>query len=104
MYGKTIRDIAKEARMSIMDIGSILNKADEGREQNNNNNDIENKKQQQGQEQQQLLSLSTQAYKLFSEGKSPIQVAVALNVRVRDNQILQRILEAKPNERSQHGI
>jgi hypothetical protein len=65
MYGKTIRDIAKEARMSIMDIGSILNKADEGREQNNNNNDIENKKQQQGQEQQQLLSLSTQAYKLF---------------------------------------
>ena len=104
MYGKTIRDIAKEARMSIRDIGSILNKADEGREQNNNNNDIENKKQQQGQEQQQQLSLSTQAYKLFSEGKSPIQVAVALNVRVRDNQILQRILEAKPNERSQHGI
>ena len=27
------------------------------------------------------LSLSTQAYKLFSEGKSPIEVAVALNVR-----------------------
>jgi DNA-binding transcriptional MerR regulator len=63
MYGKTFRDIAKEARMSIRDIGSILNKADEGREQNNNN-DIENKKQQQGQEQQQQLSLSTQAYKL----------------------------------------
>ncbi len=33
MYGKTIRDIAKEARMSIRDIGAILNKADEGREQ-----------------------------------------------------------------------
>ena len=29
----------------------------------------------------QQLSLSTQAYKLFSEGKSPIQVAVALNVK-----------------------
>jgi transposase len=76
--GKTIRDIAKEARMSLRDIGSILNKADERREQNNNNNDIENKKRQQEQQEQQL-SLSTQAYKLFSEGKSPIQVAVALN-------------------------
>jgi hypothetical protein len=71
--GKNIREIAQEARMSFRDIGTILNKADEGREQNNNN-DIENKKRQQEQEQQvQQLSLSTQAYKLFSEGKSPIQ-------------------------------
>ena len=55
-------------------------KADERREQNNNN--IENKKQQQqGQEQQKQLSLSTQAYKLFSEGNTPIQVAVALNLK-----------------------
>ena len=52
-----------------------------GESKNNNNNDIENKKQQQEQEQQEQLSLSTQAYKLFSEGKSPIQVAVALNVK-----------------------
>jgi hypothetical protein len=80
--GKNIREIAQEARMSFRDIGSILNKADEGRVKNNNN-DIGNKKQQQEQVQQhqQQLSLSTQAYKLFSEGKSPIQVAVALNVR-----------------------
>jgi septal ring factor EnvC (AmiA/AmiB activator) len=78
---KTIRDIAQEARMSFRDIGTVLNKADERREQNNNNNnDIWNKKRQQEQEQQeQQLSLSTQAYKLFSEGKSLIQVAVALN-------------------------
>jgi transposase len=48
--GKNIREIAQEARMSFIDIGSILNKADERREQNNNN-DIENKKQQQEQEQ-----------------------------------------------------
>jgi hypothetical protein len=27
------------------------------------------------------LALSTQAYKLFSQGKTPIEVAVALNVR-----------------------
>ena len=31
--GKNIREIAKEARMSFRDIGSILNKADERREQ-----------------------------------------------------------------------
>jgi transposase len=82
--GKNIREIAQEARMSFRDIGSILNKADEVREQdnNNNNNDIRNKKrQQQEREQQEQLSLSTQAYKLFSEGKSPIQVAVALNLK-----------------------
>jgi transposase len=79
--GKNIREIAQEARMSFRDIGTILNKAEEGREQNNNN-DIENKKRQQEQEQQeQQLSLSTQAYKLFSDGKSPIQVAVALNLK-----------------------
>ena len=29
--GKNIREIAKEARMSFRDIGSILNRADEGR-------------------------------------------------------------------------
>ena len=45
------------------------------------NNNIENKKQQQEQEQLEQLSLSTQAYKLFSERKTPIDVAVALNVR-----------------------
>jgi transposase len=75
--GKNTREIAQEARMSFRDIGSILNKADEGREQDNN--DIGNKKQQQEQEQQQQLSLSTQAYKLFSEGNTPIEVAVTLN-------------------------
>jgi transposase len=83
--GKNIREIAQEARMSFRDIGTILNKTDERREQNNNNNnnnDIENKKQkQQEQQHQQQLSLSTQAYKLFSECKSPIQVAVALNLK-----------------------
>jgi len=32
------------------------------------------------QEQEQHLSLSTQAYKLFSEGKSPLEVSIALNL------------------------
>ena len=66
---KTIRDIAKEARMSFRDIGAVLNKADEAQ-------------QRKGQEQDnQQLSLFTQAYKLFSDGKNPMEVAVALNTR-----------------------
>ena len=75
---KTVRDIAKEARMSFRDIGAILNKAGE------------DKKAEQGKEQERQdcieksqvkLALFTQAYKLFSEGKNPIEVAVALNAR-----------------------
>src|SRR3954451_23207552 len=59
--GKTIRDIAKVARMSFRDIGSILNKADEAQtkeqEQQDINSNVSNKNCQ-----QQQLSLATQAY------------------------------------------
>jgi DNA-binding CsgD family transcriptional regulator len=80
--GKTYREISKEARISPRDIGVILNKVveekterEEGIKQNNNNGGEKN------QEQEQHLSLSAQAYKLFSEGKTPLQVAIALNLR-----------------------
>jgi predicted transcriptional regulator len=81
--GKTIREIAKEARISFRDIGAILNKEVQEREtqqreeQQQQNIDNENE----NENQQQHLSLSTQAYKLFLEGKTPIESAVALNVR-----------------------
>jgi hypothetical protein len=75
--GKTIREIAKEVRMSFRDIGVILDKAaeektkgEEGIKQNNNNG---------GEKNQQ--SLPTKAYKLFSEGKTPLEVAIELNLR-----------------------
>src|SRR5215216_1236408 len=78
--GKTIREIAKEARMSFRDIGVILNRAveekTEGIKQQDDNNDAKN----QGQQEQQL-SLSAQAYKLFSDRKTPLEVAIALNLR-----------------------
>jgi DNA-binding CsgD family transcriptional regulator len=64
--GKSTREIAEEARMSFRDIGTILNKA------------IEEKKT--SKEQTDKVTKSTQAYKLFSEGKSPVQVAIALNI------------------------
>src|SRR5919197_1462356 len=61
--GKNIREIAKEARISFRDIGVILNKAVEGREQEQEgNNDAAENKNLQQQEQEQQLALSTQAY------------------------------------------
>jgi len=70
--GKTFRDIAKEVRMSFSDISFILKKkeAEEEEEKNNTNKD---KKSEQ-------LSIFTKAYKLYSNGKSPVQVAIALNM------------------------
>jgi hypothetical protein len=65
--GKSTRQIAEEARMSFRDIGAILDKAEEEKETNN--------------EHAEKMSQSTQAYKLFSEGKSPVQVAIALNLQ-----------------------
>ncbi|HET6799666.1 MAG TPA: hypothetical protein VFH25_03810, partial [Nitrososphaeraceae archaeon] len=80
--GKTYREIAKEARISPRDIGVILNKVMEEKttegakaeRQQDDNNDAANN-------QEQQLSLSTQAYKLFSDRKTPLEVAIALNLR-----------------------
>src|SRR5215210_7635949 len=78
-HGKTIREIAKEARMSFRDIGVILNKTlkektEATKEQGQDNNREQCK-------QQENLSLSVQAYKLFSDRKTPLEVAIALNLR-----------------------
>ena len=79
--GNTYREISKEARISPRDIGVILNKVmeekkTEAKGQQDNNTDTEN-----NQEQEQQPSLSTQAYKLFSESKSPLEVYIELNIR-----------------------
>ncbi|MCD6037777.1 MAG: hypothetical protein K0S67_1665 [Nitrososphaeraceae archaeon] len=81
--GKTYREICKEVRISPRDIGVILNKAVEdktAREEGIKQDDGE-KNQNQEQLQQQQLSLSTQAYKLFSDRKTPLEVAIALNLK-----------------------
>jgi hypothetical protein len=61
--GKTTREITKIERMSIRDI-SAIRKEEEARRQKNKD-----------QEQ------SSKAYKLFSEGKTPVEVAITLNLR-----------------------
>jgi hypothetical protein len=76
--GSSYREIAQKARISLRDIKGILDKA----------NGV------------QSLSKSSQAYQMFSEGKSPMQVAIALNMRVRSNSIIQRELDTKADLRS----
>src|SRR5215213_6227169 len=76
--GKTYREISKEARISPRDIGVILNKVieekTEAKGQQVNNSDTEK-----NHEQQQHLS--SQAYKFFSDRKTPLEVAIELNLR-----------------------
>jgi hypothetical protein len=77
--GRTIREIAKEVRMSFRDIGVILNKAIEEKTEGIKQQD--DSEEYHEQEQQQRLSLAAKAYKLFSDRKTPLEVAIALNLR-----------------------
>jgi len=63
---KTYREIAREVRICPRDIGAILKKASGEREEK--------------QDIKESLSPSTQAYHLFSKGKTPIEVAIALDL------------------------
>ncbi|MGC2426335.1 MAG: hypothetical protein WA421_04820 [Nitrososphaeraceae archaeon] len=65
--GKNTREIAQEVRMSFSAIGAILKKATQENERSK--------------EKTEKMSQSAQAYELFSKGKTPIQVAIALNLR-----------------------
>src|ERR671921_1145609 len=64
--GYTYRDIARELRMSPNQIREIIKRHEE------KNDAIANKKKE--------LSLSSQAYKLFSEGKTNVQVAIKMDL------------------------
>ena len=59
---KNYRQIAKEVKMSLRDIGEIINNAREEKER------------------QEHKTLAVQAYQLFSKGKTPLQVAIDLNI------------------------
>jgi DNA-binding CsgD family transcriptional regulator len=60
--GKNTPEIAEEARMSFSSIGAILKKAEEEKEA-------------------RTKAVSILPGLLFSEGKTPLQVAIALNLR-----------------------
>ena len=80
--GKTYREICKEARISPRDIGVILNKAIEEKTEASKEEAIKQQDDnvKQNKQQEQHLSLSAQAYKLFSEHKTPLEVSIALNL------------------------
>jgi transposase len=59
---KNYRQIAKEMKMSLRDIGEIVNRAKQEKER------------------QEHKSLSVQAYDKFSKGKTPLEVAIILNI------------------------
>jgi hypothetical protein len=67
--GRTFKNIAKEMHMSFRDISAIINKAklQAERERGYAAEDIQPK------------SPESRAFKLFSEGKSPVEVAIALD-------------------------
>ena len=65
--GKNTPEIAEEVRMSFSAIGAILKKAEKENETSK--------------EQTEKMSQAAKAYKLFSDGKSPVDVAITLNLR-----------------------
>ena len=86
--GKTTREIAKEQRLSLRDISHILKKHGVNHVITSIGDDNNNKK--------SSNEKATQAYRLFSEGKKPIEVAIELNLRGRTGkQALQGVLEIK---------
>ena len=75
--GKNIRQIAKEARMSFRDINTVLKKAAASLESENNKKQSDESGNGKAIE---IVDKATQAFKLFSEGKKPIEVAVNLGI------------------------
>src|SRR5215216_4328482 len=80
--GKTYKQIVETARVSPRAIKPVLEKAEKEREkelginaQEGNNGNTGN------QNQTQKTSNSSQAYRLFSEGKTPLDVAIELNLK-----------------------
>ena len=59
---KNCRQIAKEMKMSVRDIGEIVNRAKQEKER------------------QEHKALFVQAYELFFKGKKPLEVAIMLNL------------------------
>jgi hypothetical protein len=80
--GKTYQQIAREARVSVRDIKPVLEKAEKEKEKELGAQ--EGKENSSKSHQLQKPSVASQAYRLFSEGKTPIEVAVELNIEEKE--------------------
>lgn len=67
--GKTIREIAKEAHMSFTDIAAIIRKITGDSSKNSKNNTVK-----------PVKSVEARALRLFSKGKTPVEVAIKLDI------------------------
>ena len=88
---KNVRQIAQEARISFRDIAAIIKKKEEAADVNGDGSGngngiiaIDNQQQQLGNGSSQSNQKSTQAYKLFSEAKKPVEVAIQLNLSEKE--------------------
>jgi hypothetical protein len=81
---KNVRQIAQEARISFRDITAILKKKEEA--VNDGGNGIVNNQQQQNNDSinKSPNEKATKAYKLFDEGKKPVDVAVKLGLSEKE--------------------
>src|ERR671915_781844 len=77
--GKTYQQIAREARVSVRDIKPALEKAEKEKEKELGIVNQEREERSGNIPQQQKPS--SQAYRLFSQGKTPLDVAAELNIR-----------------------
>ena len=78
--GRTYREIAKEARISPRDIGIIVRKAEQNNQKQQPSVDNSNGKA----TEVVVVDKATQAYKLFSGGKTPVEVAIELGLDRRE--------------------
>ena len=77
LAGKTIREIAKEVHMSFTPISNIINAYERRKE-------LQAKREESNQSTQTIKPpISTRAYKLFSDGKKLIDVAIELEIPAR---------------------
>jgi hypothetical protein len=88
---KNVRQIAQEARISFRDIAAILKKKkDDSNSDGGNENRIgvmDSQQQQQSNDRNEKKpsnEKATQAYKLFSQGKKPIEVAIQLSLSEKE--------------------
>jgi predicted transcriptional regulator len=82
--GKTYPQIAREVRVSVRDIRPVLEKAERERERKLGLTNQVREKNNSNNPQPQGPSVASQAYLLFSEGKTLLEVAVQLHIREKE--------------------
>jgi hypothetical protein len=87
---KTYAEIAQIEIISPRDIHAVINEEEARRQKN--------------EQQQYQEAISSKAYKLYSEGKQPVEVAIELNLREPEATKLYRVLEVKAVTQAQFSL